>query len=154
ATAATTETVGTLNIGLSAGNIYGTGTITLVPNAAQPLTLTVGTAFGAIPIGTSGLIRGVSATAGNGLANLNLGAIALGAPAGSGTGANGTTTMAIRPDLLGDASATGTGTGFITKDSATNFLRPLTAAELAPTFFSGTTNTTVNFGLATSVPVY
>jgi autotransporter-associated beta strand protein len=154
AAAATTETVGTLNIGTTANNIYGSGTITLVPNAAQPLTLTVGTTFGGIPVGTSGLIRGVSATAGNGLANLNLGAVALGAPAGSGTGANGTTTMAIRPDLLGDASATGTGTGFITKDSATNFLRPLTAAELAPTFASGTTNTTVNFGLASGVAVY
>src|SRR5262249_12679261 len=73
ATAATTETVGTLNIGTSTNNIYGTGTITLVANAAQSLTLNVGTTFGAIPIGTSGLIRGVSATAGNGLANLNLG---------------------------------------------------------------------------------
>jgi autotransporter-associated beta strand protein len=152
--APTTETVATLNIGVTTGNLYGPGTITLVADPAQPLTLTVGTTFGAIPVGGSGLIRGVSATAGPGLANLSLGAVALGQPANSGTGANGTTTMPIRPDLLGDASTTGTGTGFITKDSATNFLRPLTAAELAPAVATGTANATVNYGLAAVNPVY
>ena len=36
----------------------------------------------------------------------------------------GTETISIRPDLLGDATG-GAGTGFITQDSGTNFLRPL-----------------------------
>jgi autotransporter-associated beta strand protein len=143
----TTETIGTLNVGLSTGNLYGNSTITLQANAAHTLTLTAG-AFGGVPIGSSGLIRGISGTAGNGLANLNLGAVAIGAPTGSGTGANGTTTMGIRPDILGDASATGIGTGFLTKDSATNFLRPLTAAELATSFPSGASTATVNYGLS------
>ncbi len=150
ALAATTETVGTLSFNTGT-NPNGASVLTLQANAAQPLTLTVGTAFGAIGNNTTGLIRGVSGTAGSGLANVNLGAIALGAPAGTGTGANGTTTMAIRPDLLGDASAAGTGTGFITKDTTSNFLRPLTAAELAPTYLPGQTNTAVNYGLSTAL---
>src|SRR5207249_736731 len=83
ATAATTETVAVLNVGLSAGNFYGTSTVTLQANAAQPLTLTAN-AFGGIPIGSSSLIRGVSGTAGPGLANLNIGAVALGGIAGGG----------------------------------------------------------------------
>ncbi|MDB5321386.1 MAG: hypothetical protein JWN40_3017, partial [Phycisphaerales bacterium] len=142
---ATAETIGTLNIS-PGGNLYGNSTITLEANAAKPLTLTA-LAFGGINIGTSGLIRGISPTAGNGLSNLALGAAALNAPAGSGTGANGTTTMAIRPDILGDASITGLGTGFITKDSATNFLRPLTASELATSIASGANTGTVNYGI-------
>ena len=149
--AATSETIGTLSFNATT-NPGGPSTITLQANAAQPLTLTVGTAFTAITSGAydSGLIRGVSATAGNGLANLSIGSIGLGAATGAGTGANGTTTMPIRPDLLGDASPTGVGTGFITKDSATNFLRPLTAGELANTVVSGASNGTANYGLATN----
>jgi autotransporter-associated beta strand protein len=147
----TTETIGTLNIGntTNAVNQWGNSTITLQANPARSLTLTAG-AFGGVPIGSSGLIRGISGTAGNGLANLALGAVAIGAPTGSGTGANGTTTMGIRPDILGDASASGIGTGFLTKDSVSNFLRPLTAAELATSFSSGASTATVNYGLSST----
>lgn len=151
AAAPTTETMGTVNIGLSAGNLYGTPTVTLEAHPAQPLTFTVGTTWGGIPIGSSSLIRGISATAGNGQANFNLGTIALGAPTGSGTGANGTTTMAIRPDILGDASASGIGTGFIVKDSVTNFLRPLASSELASVLTTGMNTATVNTGLSSTV---
>jgi len=110
--APTVETIGTLNIGLSAGNLYGNSTVTLQANPAEPLTLNA-TAFGAIPIGSSSLVRGVSGVAGNGLANLNIGTLALGAPGGSGTGTNGSTVMPIRPDILGDSSVTGIGTAFL-----------------------------------------
>ncbi|MDB5322062.1 MAG: putative glycine-rich autotransporter protein [Phycisphaerales bacterium] len=150
--APTIETIGTLNIGFtSAANPYGNSTVTLVANAAQPLTLNA-TAFGAIPIGSSSLIRGVSGVAGNGLANLNIGTAAFGAPAGSGVGGNGTTVMGIRPDILGDASATGIGTAFLTKDSVTNFLRPLAANELANALYSGVGTPTVNYGVSSIAP--
>jgi len=153
ATAATSETIGTLSL-VATTNPGGPATITLEPNAAQPLTLTVGTSWGGLGL-TTGLIRGVSATAGNGLGNLSIGALGLGAPTGAGTGANGTTTMPIRPDLLGDTSASGTGTGFITKDTVTNFLRPLTAGEMASSaaFTGGLSAGTTNYGLSADTKV-
>jgi autotransporter-associated beta strand protein len=140
ASAATNETIGTLSF----NGVGGPSTLTLEANAAQPLTLTVG-AFGGQSANTA-LIRGLSSTTGAGQANLNLGSVGLG---GSGAGgANGTTTMSIRPEFIGDASPSGLGTGFITKDTVTNFLRPLTAAELGTTLLSGTGGTTVNYGLS------
>lgn len=151
ASAPTTETIGTVNLGVSTNNIYGTPIVTLEANPAQPLTFTVGTTWGGVPVGSSSLIRGISATAGNGLANFSLGTIAIGAPAGSGTGANGSTTMAIRPDILGDAAVNGLGTGFIVKDSVTNFLRPITAAELSSALASGLNTGTANYGVSSSV---
>ena len=42
-----------------------------------------------------------------------------------GTSGNGTSTMPVRPDVIADASASGLGTGFLTKDSVTNVYRPL-----------------------------
>ncbi|QOV90342.1 autotransporter-associated beta strand repeat-containing protein [Humisphaera borealis] len=145
--APTNEAVGVVNLG--ATNVHGPAVITLQANPAQSLTFTVGTTWGGISQGT-GVLRGLAATAGPGNANFNLGAIALGGTGGGG--ANGTTTMSIRPDMLGDASVSGTGTGFIVKDSVSNFLRPLAAAEMADAslFRTGTTNTN-NFNLATPV---
>jgi len=59
-------------------------------------------------------------------------------------GAAGSTTMSIRPDILGDVSTTGMGTGFVTHVSGTGF-RLLTAAEMA------TANSNTYFG--NSLPV-
>ncbi len=147
ATAATTETVGTLNLNGGVTNPTGTGTLTLQANAAQPLTFTAVNNLGAINQQSTAVFRGLSNTTGAGQANLALTGTLGGL---GGTGANGTTTMSIRPDILGDASITGTGTGFLTKDTTTGFLRPLAAGELQSTLTFGSTNTNVNVGLTGS----
>ena len=148
-TAVTTlESIGTVSMGTTTGNLSGTPVITLEAKPGFQISLATN-AFGAIPIGSSSLIRGVSPASAAGLATFNIGNASLGAPAGSGTGANGTTTMAIRPDILGDVSPTGVGTGFIVKDSVNNTLRPLTSTEMATSIASGFAGTTVNYGLAT-----
>jgi autotransporter-associated beta strand protein len=148
----TLENIATVNMGTSAGNLYGNPIITLVPNAGFSISLGTNT-FGGIPVGSSSLIRGVSATPSAGTAIFNIGLSALGSPTGSGTGINGTTTMGIRPDILGDVSPTGLGTGFIVKDSANNTLRPLTTAEMATTIASGFAGTTVNYSLSSAVNI-
>lgn len=143
--AATSETIGTLN--LSPGsNAYGRSIITLEADPNQSLTFTAGALTGQA-LGSTSLIRGLSSTAGNGQANLVL----TGGLGGSGgTGANGTTTMSIRPDIIGDASISGTGTAFVTKDSVTGFLRPLTAAEMVSTIPNAAATGTVNYGISTN----
>ena len=56
---------------------------------------------------------------------------ALSTSGGQGGGADGTTTMTVRPDIIGSASFTGSNLEFVVKDPTTGFLRPLTSAELA-----------------------
>jgi autotransporter-associated beta strand protein len=122
ATASTTETITTFNV------TNGGGRIELTPNAANPLTLAIGTlssgnGHGGLVIGG---ITGVASA--NGVANVTITTPSL--IAGQGAGANGTTTMSVRHDILADASATGLGTGFLVKDSVTNNYRALASGEL------------------------
>ncbi len=117
----TTEQVANLT------NINGGGFLTLQPNAARQLGLTV-TALTAQNATGTAVYRGLSGTAANGNATLTITTPNL--ITGQGTGANGTTTMPVRTDILGDASPTGLGTGFLVRDSASTFYRPLAANEL------------------------
>jgi hypothetical protein len=66
-----------------------------------------------------GTVTGGSAAANTGALTL----ATMAAPAGQGGGANNTMTMSVRPDVLGDSSVTGLGSGFLTKDMTGNFLR-------------------------------
>ncbi len=67
---------------------------------------------------------------------------------GQGAGPDGTTTMTVRPDIIGSSSTTGSNLAFVVKDPTTGFLRPLTSAELASTFVAGgALNATTNFSL-------
>ncbi|CAN5238168.1 hypothetical protein BH11PLA2_BH11PLA2_09590 [soil metagenome] len=167
----TSETVGSLTLTGAVANSSGAGIISLEADPAQPLTLTIGeTASGtgatavvalgslsAVANGSTVLIRGLSSTTGNGLANVLLaGTAVLGAPTGSGAGLNGTTVMPIRPDILGDTTTgvTAVGTGFVTRDTDTGFLRVLAPSELAITASAGANNATVNFSLATAQQFY
>ncbi len=102
----------------------GAGTVTLLPHAATSLSIATLTTAGN---SSAGLFRGISAEAGLGRATLSIATPNL--PANQGTGLNGSKTLPIRPDLLGDASPTGLGTGFLVRDSSTSFWRPLALAE-------------------------
>ncbi len=134
----TSEVIGTVTFG------SGGSTVTLNADANNPLTLTVGTTFSGVQGGASALIRGTGfgSAPGNGVGTISLGALGLNAPTGAGNGANGTQTMAIRPDLIGGTTATSLGTAFITKDTVGNYLRPLDASELASTLTTATTAST------------
>ncbi|MDB6076151.1 MAG: hypothetical protein JWO89_3791, partial [Verrucomicrobiaceae bacterium] len=150
ASAPTTEvihTAGTPNVGVFTPNSGGS-TITLVANPAQSLIFSIGRLADQVG-GESLLVRGTglgTAAAGTaGVASmLNIGNLQL---IGGGTG-DGSTTLGIRPDAIGDSSATGTGTGFLTYSSGIGF-RPLTNAELAPGIYR-TVATNANIGVSTS----
>jgi autotransporter-associated beta strand protein len=140
ATAATTEALANLNIQ------NGGGRIELTADAAQALTLAVttlntGNGHGALVIGG---ITGAASAAG--VANLTFTTINL--IGGQGTGANGTTTMGIRHDILADASVSGLGTGFLVKDSVTSNYRALASTELNTAV--ATWASTQNAGLSSS----
>ena len=74
---------------------------------------------------------------------------------GNTAGTNGTATMPVREDIIMDTNAsdttfTGTGIGFLTKDSSTGLLRPLNqSTELLSTLLTGVTNQT-NVGLSSA----
>jgi autotransporter-associated beta strand protein len=134
AAAPTTETIhsaGVPNVGvLTFGN--GNSRLTLQPNAAQPLTLSIGR-LGDQPGAETGLIRGTGLgnAPGNGVATvLNIGNVQL---SGGGVG-DGSNQIGIRPDILGDTNAAGLGTGFLTYSTGRGF-RPLAASELSPGLF-------------------
>ncbi|NBS01305.1 MAG: hypothetical protein EBS72_03980, partial [Rhizobiales bacterium] len=132
--AATTETITTFNV------LNGGGRIELTPNASQPLTFAIGTLNSANGTG-SAVFAGIAGTASaNGVANLTITTPSL--LGTQGAGANGTTSMSVRHDILGDASVSGLGTGFLVKDSATNNYRALAAGELNSTVttWAGTQN--------------
>jgi autotransporter-associated beta strand protein len=106
----------------------GGGFLTLLANSPQQLTTTI-TTLGAPNANGSGLFHGIADTVASGNANLIVTNANFQGSQGGGT--NGTTTMSVRPDILGDASYVGLGTGFLTRDSVvTNLMRPLTAGEL------------------------
>ena len=144
----TTETIGTLTFA-SGGSI-----VTLNAHANNPLTLTVGTTFSGVQGGGAALLRGdnFGNAPGNGVPTVSIGALGLATTAGAGAGANGTQVMPIRPDLIGGDTAASLGTAFITKDSAGNYLRPLTVAEMATTLSTATIATT-NVALSAGTPV-
>ncbi|GEP44951.1 autotransporter-associated beta strand repeat-containing protein [Brevifollis gellanilyticus] len=113
----------------------GGGVITLNANAGSQLNLTVTTLAAEDGTG-SGLIRGIGGTAaaaGNATLTITTPSL-LGS---QGTGATGTSTMAVRRDILADASATGVGTGFLVRDTVTGLYRALGgAAGLASTEYN------------------
>ncbi|MEO6755058.1 MAG: autotransporter-associated beta strand repeat-containing protein [Chthoniobacteraceae bacterium] len=106
------ENVNILNFGASAS------TIQLTPTLGGTTTINVTGPFGGQNGQDSGLITGIG-TGGNVVVT---GAYAV--PGSQGASSTGNT-IPIRPDLLGDATVGGSGTGFITLDAASKFLRPL-----------------------------
>jgi autotransporter-associated beta strand protein len=133
-TSAVTENMGTLTVG------SGGGVITLIGGAGGATTLNVST-LSALATGGSLLLRGdnLGGVAGPGVTNLAV--TTFNVPASQGTGTNGSQTMPIRPDMIADASSTGQGTGFVTRDTGgNNVLRPLTSSELSGTVAGTTTN--------------
>jgi autotransporter-associated beta strand protein len=140
AAAATTETLANLAIQ------NGGGRIELSPDVGQALTLAVTTLGNANGHGAL-VIGGITgAASGAGVANLTITTPAL--IGGQGAGANGTTTMSVRHDILADASATGLGTGFLVKDSVTGNYRALASGELNAVVT--TWASTQNAGLSTA----
>ena len=135
---AASETIGTLTAQVGAGLITLNG-------GAGGATLLTASSLASANAGSSGLIRGASLGSAAGANVANLTVTTFNVLGSQGTGANGTTTMAIRSEILGDASATGAGTGFLVKDSTTGFLRPLATAELSSTLANGSTVNTGNF---------
>jgi len=95
------------------------------------------------------VIAGLSATAGNGLATLGI--TNAGFSAGQGSGYNGYNNKAVRGDILGDASVTGLGTGFLTKDSVTNKWRALDSTEQVDLSVSVTGMTNAKLSAATTL---
>lgn len=100
-------------------NAFGMATFTTVPQGGTTTIIT--------PVRTNNntfLVRGM----GDGMGQITIG----GSPSlvgGGGTG--GDPTVSILPYVIGDASATGSGTDFVTYDSGLNSLRVLTSSEYA-----------------------
>ena len=137
------EAIGTLLVQ------YGGSTITLNGGTGGNTTLAVTSLTNeALNSGGSALIQGLSTTAGAGTANMTTGNALAMTTVTQGGGSNGSTNMTIRPDIIADTSSTGTGTGFLTKDTGTGtYLRPLATSELATTLSTSTVNVNVgNFG--------
>lgn len=133
---------GTLAInGSSAGNtgevvttfnvVNGGGIVNLAPDAASQLNMTI-TTLNTVNATGSALIQGIDGSA----AAAGKSTLVIATPnlqASQGGGANGAANMSIRPDIIADASKTGSGTGFLVKDSVTNVYRPLATTELNQT---------------------
>ena len=109
----------------------GGGTLTLSALGTAGVTLSVGSLLN--QSGSSSLLlRG--SNLGAGLAAANTAAVLVDTLSDSGTqgsGPAGSTFVSIRPDILLDASESGLGAGFATRDAG-GFLRPLAAGELLP----------------------
>ena len=121
----TTETITTFNV------TNGGGRVELTPNAANALNLaitTLNTANGTGSLVIGGINGSAVGTVGQGVLTITTPNLI----AGQGTGLNGTTTMAVRHDILGDAAIGGLGTGFLVKDTAAGgTYRALASGELA-----------------------
>ena len=138
--ATTTENINVLTI-LGGGGAFTLGA------AGQNITVNLTTlAVAGANAGGSLLLRGTNLGGTTGVTTnvILANAANFNAPAGQGTGLNGSTTMTIRPDIIADATAAGTGTAFLTRDTTTGALRALTNAEMAANF---TSNATTNFQL-------
>ena len=146
------ETVNVLGFG------SGASTIRFTPGVTGATAITVTGSVGGQGGQDSGLITGVGLGLASGPGSVNV--IVTGAfpvPGTQGGGAATSEIISIRPDLLGDATG-GPGTGFITRDSGTNFLRPLnqgnelsidmlaaaTAGAFSNTGLNSTNNATTN----------
>src|SRR5262249_16207900 len=136
ASASTSETITTFNV------TNGEGRINLNPVAGSSLTLTIGTLSGLNSTG-SAVFSGTTGSA----ARPRVAPLVIPPPSlsgGKGGGANGTTTMSIRTDVLGDPTSGGNGVGFLVKDSATGNWRALGVASngsAAPGEYLPTSNT-------------
>ena len=147
------ETIGTLLVQ------NGGGTITLNAGTVGNTTLTLTTLTAeAINSGGSLLIQGLSTSTGAGNANL-LATLTGVTGVTQGSGTTGSNTMPIRPDIIAATSSTGTGDGFLVKDTTSGFLRPMATGELlntSPLTSSSTTNvgnfaSAATYSAATSV---
>jgi autotransporter-associated beta strand protein len=122
---ATTELIATFNI------TNGGGRVELTPDAGQALGMTIttlNTANGSGSLVVGGIDGSAVGTAGKATLSITTPNLI----GGQGTGVNGTVTMGVRHDILGDASVSGLGTGFLVRDSVTNTYRALASNELAP----------------------
>lgn len=129
----TTETIGALTFN------SGYSTVTLTPDAARNTQVTFASLARPIDSGAAVLFRGTNLGA-NAVTSQTAGSsniVITTAPTLTGGGGNaGTSTVSIVAGAIGDASATGTGTDFVTYNPPTgsvNGLRPLLASEYAAT---------------------
>ena len=135
--AGSNETINTLNFG------SGASTIQFTPGGAATITVT------GLVSGQGGQDSGL--VTGNGLFTGNLNVVVSGSfPVVGGGGGVGQDNISIRADLLGD-TAGGPGTGFLTRDTGTNTLRPLSqvfsVGELAADMVQVNPANTSNVGL-------
>ncbi len=150
-----TEDLGNVNLG-NAANTAGGGVLTLsASNTGGVLVALINANFSNQNGYSTLLIRGDNLGQGTSAGTANTATVYLpnnpGYPGivGQGGGNDGSTTMSIRPDILVDPSATGSGTSFAVRDTTTNLLRPLNAStELAASLASA--GVTTNVGLGTS----
>ncbi len=122
----TTETITSFNV------VNGGGRVELTPDAANTLQLAIATLNTANGSGTL-VVGGIN---GSSVGTIGQGVLTITTPnllGGQGTGANGTVTMGVRHDILGDATIGGLGTGFLVRDTVAtgNSYRALAASELA-----------------------
>ncbi|HEY5312936.1 MAG TPA: autotransporter-associated beta strand repeat-containing protein, partial [Pirellulales bacterium] len=150
---AITETLGAvLTLGSGGSEIVltpGTGGVNL--NVLLPTVTNVTAQTGSDSL----LILGAASSVGAGNGTIGIAGI-LTVPGTQGSGADGSVTMSIRPDIIGDPSSTGTGSGFVVLDPTSKVLRPLNqTTELAggtagnSAAITGTT-TNVGIGAATT----
>ena len=133
-----TESLGTLTVGSGEGTVL----LAVAGEDNNVVSLSV-SAIAAQATGGALLLLGESLDRATGFSRAQATATTLNAIAGQGGGANGSTTMSIRSDIIAGISATGSATGFLVQDSVSLNLRPMTTAELAPLVVS---SATTNFG--------
>jgi autotransporter-associated beta strand protein len=146
---ATTESLGTVNIG---NNLGGGSVLTLTATNTAGVNLVLNSISGQNGYGTL-LIRGdnLGSAAGANTATVAVNT-AIGFPGAQGGGPVGSTTMSLRPDIIMDASSIGSGTGFAVYDTTTGsgLLRPLQSSEMVNSAsMLSAASTTVNAGFTT-----
>ena len=155
-TSAVSENLGTVNVGTSGNG--GGSILTLAATNTSGINLAINTLTAASGYGTL-LVRGdnLGGAAGANTATVlvsNSASVAYPGNSAQGGGADGATTMSIRPDIIVDPSSTGTGAGFAvigTTGTDAGMLRPLRSSELAASAaVLSSTTTTVNFGASTA----
>jgi autotransporter-associated beta strand protein len=126
ASTSVTETLSTLTVGAGAGEML----LDAVTNSG--ITLNVTTLTNVQTGGTLWLRGDFNPAGGNTVNNFaRVFVTNFNTVGGQGGGANGSTTMTIRPDMIGSA-VDGSGLSFITRDSVTtNLLRPLASNEVS-----------------------